>query len=267
MLRWPFVASALAIVALIIVLLLVSLVQGHKQLRSVQKELGRTTEQVVQHKAATAELENSVANLKTELDAADKKRTELQGNLDEANSDNEVLRNELGAAQSQLKEKEAQAQELTTELEKTKKETYAQLAAAKEASQRQFETITNEATKKLSDSEKRVADLTEQLKSVSAEKYALQSKLSENQSEFEAVSNELAKAKEATQEASAKATELENTANAAKDAEAERTQIQSALDQANKEIERLQSELEQQKMTPPVSVAPSQEEASPPPGQ
>jgi len=37
MLRWPFVASALAIVALIIVLLLVSLVQGHKQLRSVQK--------------------------------------------------------------------------------------------------------------------------------------------------------------------------------------------------------------------------------------
>jgi len=41
MLRWPFVASALAIVALIIVLLLVSLVQGHKQLRSVQKEPGR----------------------------------------------------------------------------------------------------------------------------------------------------------------------------------------------------------------------------------
>src|SRR6185295_1909794 len=267
MLRWPFVASALAIVALIIVLLLVSLVQGHKQLRSVQKELGRTNEQVVQHKAATAELEKSVANLKTELDAADKKRTELQGNLDEANSDNEVLRNELGAAQSQLKEKEAQAQELTTELEKTKKETYAQLAAAKKASQRQFETITNEATKKLSDSEKRVADLTEQLKSVSAEKYALQSKLSENQSEFEAVSNELAKAKEATQEASAKATELENTVNAAKDAEAERTQIQSALDQANKEIERLQSELEQQKMTPPVSVASSIEEAPPPPGQ
>jgi uncharacterized membrane-anchored protein YhcB (DUF1043 family) len=68
MLRWPFVASALAIVALIIVLLLVSLVQGHKQLRTVQKELGRTNEQVVQDKAATAELEKSVANLKTELD-------------------------------------------------------------------------------------------------------------------------------------------------------------------------------------------------------
>jgi peptidoglycan hydrolase CwlO-like protein len=87
------------------------------------------------------------------------------------------------------------------------------------------------------------------------------------QSEFEALENELAKAKEATQEASAKASELENAANQAKDAEAERTQIQSALDQANKEIERLQSELEQQKMTPPVSVSPSPEEASPPPGQ
>jgi septal ring factor EnvC (AmiA/AmiB activator) len=73
MLRWPFVASALAIVALIIVLLLVSLVQGHKQLRTVQKELGSTNEQVVQDKAATAELKKSVANLKTELDAADKK--------------------------------------------------------------------------------------------------------------------------------------------------------------------------------------------------
>ena len=230
--RRPLIVSAIAIVALIIVLLLVSLVQGHKQLRSVQRELGSRNEQV-------STLEKVIGDLRTELDTT----------------------------QSQLKEKQAQAQELTTELEKTKKETYAQLAAAKEASQRQFETITNEATKKLSDSEKRVADLTEQLKSVSAEKYALQSKLSENQSEFEAVSNELAKAKEATQEASAKATELENTANAAKDAEAERTQIQSALDQANKEIERLQSELEQQKMTPPVSVAPSQEEASPPPGQ
>src|SRR6185312_6034199 len=66
MLRWPFVASALAIIALIIVLLLVSLVQGHKQLRTVQKELGRTNEQVVQARAATAEL----ANLKTELNAA-----------------------------------------------------------------------------------------------------------------------------------------------------------------------------------------------------
>src|SRR6188472_1538254 len=184
--RLPFLASALAIIALIIVLLLVSLVEGHKQLRSVQKELGRTNEQVVQHKAATADLEKSVANLKTELDAADKKRTELQGNLDEANSDNDVLRRELDAAQSQLKEKEANAQELTNELEKTKKDAYAQLTTEREASQRRFETITGEATKKLSESEKRIANLTEQLKSVSAERDTTQSKFSENQSQLEA---------------------------------------------------------------------------------
>jgi hypothetical protein len=44
------------------------------------------------------------------LDEADKKRTELQGNLDEANFDNEVLRRELDATQSQLKEKEVQGE-------------------------------------------------------------------------------------------------------------------------------------------------------------
>src|SRR6185369_14263571 len=158
MLRWPFVASV-AIIALIIVLLLVSLVQDYKQLRSVQKELGRTKEQA-------AKLEKVSANLKTELDEANKARTQLQGNLSEANTKAEQLGKDLNTAQSQLKEKEAHEQELTTELEKTKKETFALVAAAKEANQRQFETITNEATKKLSESEKRVADLSEQLKSV-----------------------------------------------------------------------------------------------------
>jgi septal ring factor EnvC (AmiA/AmiB activator) len=72
--------SALAIVAFIIVILLVSLVQGHKQLRSVQKQLDQANEQIVQARAATVELEKSIANLKTKLDAADKKLTELQGN-------------------------------------------------------------------------------------------------------------------------------------------------------------------------------------------
>ena len=184
------------------------------------------------------------------------------------------MRKELDAAQSQLKEEDAHTLELTTELEKTKKETYAQLAAEKEASQRQFDTITNEATKKLSESEKRVSDLTEQLKSVSAqveqlktEKDAAQSKLTENQSEFGAMENELAKAKEATQEATARATELEKAANQATEAEAERAQIQSALDQANKEIEQLKTQLEQQQAAPPVSVSPAPEEAAPPLGQ
>jgi chromosome segregation ATPase len=169
------------------------------------------------------------------------------------------MRKELDAAQSQLKEKEANAQELTTELEKTKKETYAQLAAEREAGQRQFETITGEASKKLSESEKRVADLTEQLKSVSAqveqlktEKDAAQSKLSERQSEFEAMQNELAKAKEASEQANARVTQLESAgANTAKEAETERSKLQAALDEANAEIERLKSEGEQQKVIPP----------------
>jgi chromosome segregation ATPase len=260
--RLPWIALGLAIIALVLVA-----IPLQSRLRVLQHELGTTNRQLVQARAASAELERVNAKLKTELDAVSKARTQLQGHLDEANTKAEQLGKDLNTAQSQLKEKEAHEKELTTELEKTKKEAYAQLAAAKEANQRQFETITNEATQKLSESEKRVADLTDQLKSMSAERDALQSKLSENQSEFEALENELAKAKEATQEASAKASELENAANQSKDAEAERTQIQLALDQANKEIERLQSELEQQKMTPPVSVSPSPEEASPPPGQ
>src|SRR5690242_6227674 len=94
----------------------------------------------------------------------------------------------------------------------------------------------------------------EQLKT---EKDTAESKLIKNQAEFEAIQNELARAKEATQEASAKASELENAENQTKAAEAERTQIQSALDEANKEIERLRSALEQQKATPPVFLAPS----------
>jgi septal ring factor EnvC (AmiA/AmiB activator) len=116
--RLPFIASALAVIALIIVVLIVSLLQGHKHLRSVQTELGRTNQQVVRASAATAELEKTAANLKTELDEAGKKRTELQGNLDEANSHNEQLRKELDAAQSQLQEKEVQEEGLTAEFEK-----------------------------------------------------------------------------------------------------------------------------------------------------
>jgi len=97
MLRRPFIASGIAIVALIIVLLIVSLVLGQRHLRTVQKELGRTNEQVVK-------LEKVIANQKTGLDAVDKARAQLQSHLDEANSDNDQLRKELDAAQSQLKE-------------------------------------------------------------------------------------------------------------------------------------------------------------------
>jgi chromosome segregation ATPase len=195
--------------------------------------------------------------------------------LSEAKTKAEQFGKDLNMAQSQLKEKEAHGQELTAELEKTKKDTYAQLAAEKEANQKQFETITNEATKKLSESEERVSDLTEQLKSVSAqveqlktEKDAAQSKLTENQSKLEATDAELANAKEATEQANARVTELESAgANTAKEAETERSKLQTALDQANKEIERLKSQREQRQTNPPLSVSPAPEEALPPPGQ
>jgi chromosome segregation ATPase len=198
--------------------------------------------------------------------------------LDEATSDNDQLREELDASQAQMKENQTHGQELTTELEKTKKETYSQLAAAKEAHQRQFEAITNEATKKLSESEKRVADLAEQLNSVSAERDTTQSKLSDTQSELEkakettqqtnakleATEDELEKAKEEMEQANARATEFESAgANTAKDAEAERSKLQASLDQANAEIERLKGELEKQKSTPPEQG----ESVSPAPGE
>src|SRR4029079_1084500 len=114
--------------------LIVSLVLGQRHLRTVQKELGRTNEQVVK-------LEKVIANQKTGLDAVDKARAQLQSHLDEANSDNDQLRKELDAAQSQLKEKEAQAQELTTALEKARKEADEQLVSERKF-QRQFEALT-----------------------------------------------------------------------------------------------------------------------------
>src|ERR1044071_3684117 len=204
MLRRPFIASAIAIIALIIVLLIVSLVQGQRHLKAVQKELRKTNEQVVK-------LEKVIANQKTALDAVNEARMQLESHLNDANADNDQLRKELDASQSQMKENQTHAQLLTNELEKTKKEAYTQLAAAKEAHQRQFEAITNEATKKLSESEKRVADLTEQLKSVSAERDATQSKLSDTQSELE-------RPKEAAQQTNAKLEASEDELEKAKEA-------------------------------------------------
>jgi septal ring factor EnvC (AmiA/AmiB activator) len=91
MLRFPVIASALAIIALIVVVLALSLLQSQKHLRLVHGELDGANKQIVQSTAATAELEKTVAKLKTELDEASKARRELQENLDEATSDNEQL--------------------------------------------------------------------------------------------------------------------------------------------------------------------------------
>jgi septal ring factor EnvC (AmiA/AmiB activator) len=104
MLRSPLIAAGLAIIGLIVVLLVVSLAQQYKHLNSVRKELATTNGQVVK-------LQKAIANQKTELDAVNKARSQLQGHLDEATSDNDQLRKELDASESQLKEKESQAQD------------------------------------------------------------------------------------------------------------------------------------------------------------
>jgi hypothetical protein len=53
----PLVAAGIAILALGIVVLLVALVQGQRHVRSIQKELHRANEQIVQSKTAIADLE------------------------------------------------------------------------------------------------------------------------------------------------------------------------------------------------------------------
>jgi septal ring factor EnvC (AmiA/AmiB activator) len=107
---WQWVALAVAVV--VVAALVYPLVETRRQLKAVGSELVRAEEQVVRARAGTAKLENVVASLKTELDAANKKRTELQENLDESNSDNEQLRKELDSAQAQLIEKQAYGKEL-----------------------------------------------------------------------------------------------------------------------------------------------------------
>jgi len=76
------------------------LVYAQQHLKAVRNELGRTNEQVVK-------LEKVVGGLKTEVDEANKARTDIQGKLDEANSTIEQLRKDLATSQSQLKEKDA----------------------------------------------------------------------------------------------------------------------------------------------------------------
>jgi predicted RNase H-like nuclease (RuvC/YqgF family) len=73
----------------------------------------------------------------------------------------------------------------------------------------------------------------------------------------------------ATEQANARVTELESAgANTAKEAKTERSKLLAELDEANEEIERLRTEIEQQKATPPEqgnSVSQPPAEASPSP--
>ena len=90
---WAWIAIGLAVVAL--AFLVFPLVQ-------VQTELRLANEQVVQARERMAELERVVANLKTELDAANRARTQLQSGLDEANSEIEKRQSEVERLSTEL---------------------------------------------------------------------------------------------------------------------------------------------------------------------
>ena len=105
--RFPFIAAGLTLIAVGVIVLVVGVVHSQEHLRSVQRELDRANEQIVQSKRANANLATSAAKLETEVDEANKARTDIQGKLDEANSTIEQLRKDLATSQSQLKEKDA----------------------------------------------------------------------------------------------------------------------------------------------------------------
>src|SRR4029079_4123294 len=130
------------------------------------------SQELVQERGASAELEKAVANLKTELGMANKAGAQLKAKLDETNSVIDQLRNELTAATSQSTESQAHAQELTTELGKTRKDADQQLAAERKARQSQIDALNNTAEEgkaKLSEAEKQIADLQAQLSTASAQ--------------------------------------------------------------------------------------------------
>jgi chromosome segregation ATPase len=90
---WAWIAIGLVVAALAV--LVFPLVQ-------IQTELRLANEQVVQARARIAELERVVANLKTELDAANRARTQLQGGLEEANSEIEKRQSEVERLSAEL---------------------------------------------------------------------------------------------------------------------------------------------------------------------
>jgi septal ring factor EnvC (AmiA/AmiB activator) len=106
---WLGIAIGLVVVALAVLVF---------PLVETQRDWKLANEQVDQTKARVAELERVVANLKAELDAANRARTQLQGGLDEANTEIrerhfevERLRAELEKATSLAKDAETPGQE------------------------------------------------------------------------------------------------------------------------------------------------------------
>ena len=92
---WAWLAIGLAVAALAFLVF---------PMLQIQRDLRLANEQVVQAKARIAELESVVANLRTELDAANRGRTQLQGALEEA--------------KSEIEKRQSEVERLTGELEK-----------------------------------------------------------------------------------------------------------------------------------------------------
>ena len=90
---WAGIATGLAVVALTV--LFFPLVQ-------IQRDLRVANEQVVQTRERVAALERVVANLKAELDAANRARTQLEGGLDEANTEIQKRQSEVERLSAEL---------------------------------------------------------------------------------------------------------------------------------------------------------------------
>jgi septal ring factor EnvC (AmiA/AmiB activator) len=73
-------AIALGLAVLALIALVIPLLSSQRQLREVQRELAKTNEQVVQDRNASDQLEQTISNLKAELDTANKARTALKDN-------------------------------------------------------------------------------------------------------------------------------------------------------------------------------------------
>ena len=231
---------ALGLAVLALTALVITLAVNHQHLREVRTELAKANEQLVQNRDAADQLEQTISNLKAELDAGNKARIELKENLDKSTSDAEKLRKDVEAAQLQVKDEEGRVQQLTAELsdangerDKTKNKISELTQTADEAKTKLFE-----AEEQSGDLKEQLATASDQLRQSNSDKDSAQSKLNEAQSQLETLKAELAKAQEAEEQAKAKAAVLENSANEVKS-------LRTELDEAHAEIERVKGELEQ----------------------
>ena len=90
---WAWIAIGIALVGLAVLLF---------PLVEIQRDLRLANEQGVQARARIEELERAVANLKTELNAANEARTRLQADVDEANSEIEKRQSEVERLSAEL---------------------------------------------------------------------------------------------------------------------------------------------------------------------